>query len=365
MRTVGVEEELLLVDEATAKPVAVAEAVILRDAAQFHAAGSAELEHELKPEQIEVVNPPHLTLSGTAAAIREGRRRADEAARAAGARVVAMATSFSPIDPHIIAGNERFERMVERYALTLKEQLTCGFHVHVSVESPEEGVGALDRIRPWLPTLLALSGNSPFWQGADTGFSSYRYQAWSRWPSAGVYECFGSADRYREVVDGMLGTGVPLDEGMIYFDARLSRNYPTVEVRVADVCLDARHAAAVAAITRALVDTAAAAWAAGEEAPPCSVAQLRLASWQASRAGVTDELVHPVTLRPVAPMAAIEALIEHVAPALERSGDLEEVERIVGDILADGSGSTVQRAAFERNASEESVVRAALEATHA
>ncbi|MHA7180374.1 glutamate-cysteine ligase family protein [Arthrobacter sp. MDB2-24] len=77
------------------------------------------------------------------------------------------------------------EQTVQRFGLTAVEQLTCGCHMHVEIESEEEGVAVPDRIRVWLPPLLAITANSPYWNAADSGFASYRFQAWNRWPTAG------------------------------------------------------------------------------------------------------------------------------------------------------------------------------------
>ena len=144
------------------------------------------------------------------------------------------------------------------------EQLVCGRHVHVSVESDDEAVAVLDRVRVWLPSLLALSANSPFWQGKDTGYASFRSQMMSRWPTSGPPPRLGSAEAYRSLVTDMVESGVLLDEGMVYFDARVSFRYPTVEIRAADVCLDARDTVLVAALCRGLVETAARQWRSGE-----------------------------------------------------------------------------------------------------
>jgi carboxylate-amine ligase len=151
--------------------------------------------------------------------------------------------------------------------------------VHVQVADDDEGVAVLDRIRVWLPVLTALSANSPFWLGADSGYASYRSQAWGRWPSAGATELFGDAAAYRRLVGDVLATGTVLDDGMLYFDARLSASWPTVEVRVADVCLRAEDAVTLAGLTRALVETAARDAADGRPAPGCA------ASCCASRPG--------------------------------------------------------------------------------
>ena len=141
------------------------------------------------------------------------------------------------------------------FGQTAREQLTCGCHVHVEVADDEEGVRILDHLRPWTAILLALSGNSPSWQGTHTGYASYRSQVWGRWPTAGPTAPFGDAAGYRAVIDGLLRSGTILDEGMVYFDARLSSRYPTVEVRVADVCLDAERRGAAGRPGARLADT--------------------------------------------------------------------------------------------------------------
>ena len=115
----------------------------------------------------------------------------------------------------------------------------------------------LDRIGPWLPVLLAMSANSPFWNGVDSGYASYRSQVWQRWPTAGPTGTFGSAAAYRQVIDDLVATGAALDRAMIYFDARLSERYPTLEIRVADVCLRAEDTVLIGALARALVETSA------------------------------------------------------------------------------------------------------------
>ena len=115
----------------------------------------------------------------------------------------------------------------------------------------------------WLPLLTAISANSPYWQGQDTGYASYRSIAWGQWPTAGPTETFGDVDGYHRAIKGLLDTGAAMDDGMIYFDARLSASYPTLEIRVPDVCTDVGDSALIAALARGLVDTAATDWAHG------------------------------------------------------------------------------------------------------
>ncbi len=223
------------------------------------------------------------------------------------------------------------------------EQLVCGCHVHVEVSGPDEGVGVLDRIRTWLPLLLAVSANSPWSQSLDTAYESYRSQMQVRWPSAGPMPVHGSAEAYRRYVDAMLATGVPLDEAQVYTDARLSAEHPTVEIRTADVCLEVRDTVVVASLARALVETAAREWASGAPVDDVPAPLIRLAGWKAGRYGLTSELVHPPTgtSRPAADV--MDALLEHVGEALRDAGDLDLATSGVARLLADGTGARRQR----------------------
>jgi carboxylate-amine ligase len=144
---------------------------------------------------------------------------------------------------------------------------------------------------------------------------------------------------------------------MLYFDARLSHRWPTVEIRVADVCLDARTPALLAALSRALVDTAAAEAADRRPPPPVPTSVLRLASWQAARSGLDGDLVHPVHHTPVSPAGAVEALLTHTGDALKANGDLPLAEAELTRLLREGNGARRQRALFEQTGSLGEVVR--------
>lgn len=353
------EEELLLVDaRGMATPVAPS---VLADAPPV--VDGPSVSAEFQQEMIETQTRPQVHTSELLLDIVGGRELADGLAQRHGARAIAVAMSPMRLRPHV-TDDPRYAKMIERYGLTARGTLVCGFHVHVGIESREEGVAVLDRIRTWLPTLLALSANSPFFGGADTGHASYRFAAWHQWQSAGPTDVFGSVEAYDRFERFLVDTGVILDTGMLYLDARVSHKQPTVEVRVADVCLDARDAAVIAALVRALVDTAAADWQAG--VPPAAVpsAALRLAEWQAALTGVRGSLPHPVTWREVPAVDAIDALLSHTSAALEANGDLVLVRRGLARILSTGGGAGRQRTAFERRGRMRDVVALAVSATH-
>ncbi|MEU9241553.1 glutamate--cysteine ligase [Streptomyces shenzhenensis] len=340
MRTVGVEEELLLVDPGTGEPQASAAAVLAR--ASLADPGQDVFEKELYGQMLEFATHPQSEMAELGEEIVRCRKEAARLAGELGSAVVALASSPLPVSPSISV-NRRYQWMAEHYGIATREQLVCGCHVHVAVESEDEGVGVLDRVRPWLPVLTAISANSPFWQGNDTGYASYRSRVWTRWPSAGPTELFGSPRRYHRLVADMVATGVILDEAMAYFDARLARLYPTVEIRVADVCLRAETAVLVATLARALVETAAREWRAGREPVDHGVTLHRLAAWRAARSGLDGELLDPGTLRPRAAPAVLDALLAHTRDALAGSGDLAAVEEAVERLLGRGNGAVEQR----------------------
>ncbi|MFF5259299.1 glutamate--cysteine ligase [Actinomadura viridis] len=364
-RTFGVEEEFLLVDPASGSPRALSGAVIrcARDQ-DGRESRPGVIDTELQREQLETDTPPCSSLDELSDRIREARRTISLAAAEEGAAVAALATCPVRVRPSLTP-SRRYRRMADEYAMTADEQLTCGCHVHVLVDSPEEGVAVLDRIRPWLPPLLALSGNSPFWQGRDTGYASWRQQVWWRWPSSGPTEPFGSPEGYRNAVKSLLDTGALLDEGMVYFDARLSRRYPTVEIRVADVCLRPGDTVLLAALARALVEVAARDWRAGRAPDSVRTDLLRMAMWRASRSGMDEDLVHPVTRHSAPAREVVGALLDHVAPALERYGDLATAERLLERLVEEGNGARRQRAVYERTGDLSKVVADAVQCTAA
>jgi carboxylate-amine ligase len=344
LRLMGVEEEFLLVDPDTGVAMAAGGAVLL--AAEANHAG--DLTGELQREQIETGTRPQCTTAELDAELRRTRSQARAAAAAAGAALAPLATSPLPARP-TVSPAQRYRRMVEQFGMTGSEQLTCGCHVHVAIESDDEGVAVLDRIRTWLPVLLALSSNSPYWKGEDTRYASFRSQVWGRWPSAGPTAVFGSAAAYDEVERSMVATGTVLDTGMIYFDARLSRSHPTVEIRVADVCRETDDAVLIATLCRALVTTAAREWRSGLEPDPVPVEVLRLATWRAARSGLSDALLHPRTGRPAPARDVLDALIDHVTEALTDTGDRDTVTTLLDALLHRGTGAARQRAVAQRS----------------
>jgi len=359
IRTLGVEEELLLVDPET-RQVSARSAEVLKENRE-HGEGRAphsasdELDQELFLHQVETRTDPATDLADIERQLIAARRTAGEAAAAQGLAVIA--SGIVPIaggEPQV-SDNQRYRDMVETFGETARTGQTCGCHVHVAIDSREEGVAVIDRIMPWLPVLVAVTANSPFFEGRDTGYASWRTQAWTRWPSAGATEQFGSLEGYDETSRLLKMTGAARDDGMLYYDARLSIHQPTVEVRVLDACTDVADAVFAAALVRGLVETARADAAAGLPLARWRAEILRACTWRASRVGLASSLVHPGEREVRPAREVLTALVDHVRPALGEAGDLDRVEEGVDRVLRAG-GATRQRAAFERAGSVGAVV---------
>jgi carboxylate-amine ligase len=348
VRKVGVEEELLLVDPETGELANAAGQVLHQhrnERRDEQRPAAQELEGELLRHMLETHTEPSTDLDQVESELREARRTALGAAEESGLELAAVAIPpLGPPDPAVSA-NPRYQRIVDEFGETGRRAGTLGMHVHVEIADDAEGVRIVDGLRPWLPLLLALSANSPYAANADTGYASWRFQLWGQWPSAGTGEPFGSVAEYRRVSQALIDIGAALDEGMLYFDARLAANFPTVEIRVADTCTEIADSLLVVALARALVETLAHDPDPGE---PVRSDVLRAAGWRASRYGLSGDLVHPLTWELVPAGEALDALVERVAPALVEAGDADFVGQAVTRLAATGNGARRQREAFER-----------------
>lgn len=345
-RTLGIEEELLLVDPDTRRLAPRSQAVLQHATTLPGAADDEQLDKELFLHQLEIRTTPLVGMDEVRRHLVLQRRSAAESAERAGVQVAAAGTSPVASGEPEISRDDRYLAMLEEYGDVARLAGICGMHVHVGIDSDEEGVAVIDGLAPWLPLLLAISANSPFAEGHDTGYHSWRSQLWARWPSVGPAERFGSVEGYRDACRRMIASGAARDEKMLYFDARLSPGNPTVEVRIADVCTDPEDALLIAALVRALVMSLADG--PGDHEPVWRAEMLQAAKWRAARFGVADRLLCPTTgdLRPAREVLA--SLVARTRAALEACGDVDLAAEGVERVLA-GGGAARQHAAHERS----------------
>ncbi|GAA4008593.1 glutamate--cysteine ligase [Allokutzneria multivorans] len=337
--TVGVEEEFLLVEAETGN-LSWEGPALLRAAS----GSDGDLQPELTRCQVESATPVCTTATEVLENLRELRGTLAEHARRRGLRLIATGTAplHEPAPPRLTE-NPRYRRISEHAGALATASPCCGCHIHVGVPDREVAVQVVNHLRPWLPVLLALSVNSPFSGGADTGYESWRSLSWSQWPSAGPPPYSDSHAAYEESVRELLDSGAAMDRAMIYWDVRLSDEWPTVELRVCDVMPTASEATLLAVLARALVARAVES---EEPAPRLSHHALRSALWRAARDGISGQGYDLRTGRLVPMSELVEQLVDWTAPELEQFGDLGFVRSTVPRLSQLGSGALRQRRAF-------------------
>ncbi len=237
-----------------------------------------------------------------------------------------------------------------------RREPTFALHVHVGIGDPDIAVRTADRMRAHVPLLLALSANSPFWQGIDTGYASYRTMLWQRWPTAGMPGLLASAAEYRAVVQSLIRSGVIADAGQIYWNVRLNQTHHTLEIRVADACTTIDEAVAYSGLSRALVRVCVDEGRDERRFHAVRPEMLAAARWRAARSGLDDVLIDPVSAEPLPAPVMVDRLMSYVRPALEDVGDWDEVSHLVERTMARGTSAARQRATYRRTGRLEDVV---------
>lgn len=369
MRKIGVEEELMLVDPETGelRPVSTKALRAYEELVRSEGTEPADgqevdlVDQEAFLQQIETASRPCSDLDDLASEITRGRRAAGRAAREAGAAAVVVPTPVLAAEEPQVTPKDRHQRILNEYGEMSRSSMVCGMHMHIDIDGEDEAVRVLDGIRPWLQVLLAISANSPYWHGRDTGFASWRSQVWGRWPSSGPAEPFETPAEYRKTLAKMVEWGAAVDEGMLYLDTRIASAYPTIEVRVADVCTEVEDAVLIAGLARALVETAST----ESDSRAWRSDLLRAASWRAARYGLASTLVNPRTWELAPAREVFEELRKHVEPALRDAGDWEWTGDAFDRLMSRGNGAARQRSAFEVTGSLTGVARDLLERTEA
>jgi carboxylate-amine ligase len=358
--TLGVEEEYQIVD-AESGGLEPRGGPVLDRARQ---ALGEQVVSELRASQIEVVTSVCRTLAEVRAELAWLRRGVSGASCEEGCRIVAASTHpFSDWQEQPITSDRRYRRLVESYGRLIHQQLAFGFHVHVGLDDREAALGVMNHLRVWLAPLLALSANSPFWLGEDTGYASYRTQVWGRLPASGPPGPFASLAEHDALVEALVETGGVLDAASVYWDVRLPEKLETVEIRVADVPSRVDEAVMLTGLCRALVRVCHERVERGEPYPDARPELLRIAHWNASRYGLDGKLVDVEAQRVLPAHAMMEKMLAFARPALEEHGDYEEVSSLVGDTLDRGNGARRQRRAYERTGRLGGVIDALIEET--
>ena len=244
--TVGIEEELMLLDPETLE--------LAQRITDVLEGVPDELDGQVKPELLqsflEVATKPHPNVPSAGEELRVLRRSLTEVAEGLGLRVAGAGTHPSALwEDQLVVDDPRYERIVEELQYVVRQFLIFGTHVHVGVEGADRAIYVADGLRRYLPLMLALSTNSPFLRGRPTGMMSSRIPVYRALPRAGIPPHFGSWEAYAERVEVMMRAGAIQDYTFLWWDVRPHPNLGTVEVRVFDQQTRVELTVALAALT--------------------------------------------------------------------------------------------------------------------
>ncbi|HSJ23282.1 MAG TPA: YbdK family carboxylate-amine ligase [Longimicrobiales bacterium] len=352
--TVGVEEEYQLVDPASGALRSSATAVRADD-------WTGELVAELQETTIEIATPVCASAADAASHLQRLRFQANTVAGSQGLAIVAAGLHpFSSWEGHRRPALERYQAIEERYGRIARDEHIFGMHVHVGVPDGQDRIALMNTVRHYLPHLLALSASSPFLEGSDTGFVSFRTIMWRRWPNSGIPPRFESDAEFYRYVQLLLDSGTMADPWNLYWSLRPHPKFPTIEFRVTDVCPSVRDAAAITALARAIVHAAATGAldpaVPGHTSPVLEQELLRINEWRTARDGLSARIID--TRRGEgheSARSALRRLLDAVGRSAEELGDTEALAQ-VDTILERGSAADRMRRCHEEFGSMKEVV---------
>src|SRR5262245_18484427 len=340
--TLGIEEELMIVDAGSLDLVNAIESLLQE-------APAGEIKPELMESVLEISTDPLPNSAKAGAQLRALRAQVIAAASEHGLTIGSAGTHpFARWEDQRIVARPRYRDLISALRFVARQELIFGMHVHVGLDDADKAISVANGMRLHLPLLLALSANSPYWQGAATGLMSTRMPIFRAFPRVGVPPYYLDWEDYARRIEFMVASGVIEDYTYLWYDVRPHPRFGTVEVRVMDAQTRLEHTVGLVALVQALVRSLALAHDAGAVPARHPHEMLDENRWIAARHGLDGELVDlPTTKR-----APIKALARRLLDeAREHAQDLGTEDAIagVGDLLDRGNGAQRQTVVYEAN----------------
>ena len=341
--TLGVEEEYLLVDARTGDLASDPPESLVDECASIL---GEQVTNEFLRAQVEIGTKVCANISEIRTELRRLRRGVAQACSRYGLAPLAASTHpFGDWRQQDYVPKERYEGLAHDMQAVAYRMLICGMHVHVGIEDEELRIDLMNQARYFLPHLLCLTTSSPFWQGQDTGLASYRLTVFDAMPRTGLPEPLTSWSEYQRMIDRMTSSGLLEDGSKIWWDLRPSSRFPTLEMRICDVCPDIEDALAAAALFQCILRMlyrlrlSNQRW---RDYPNMLIQENR---WLAQRYGSRSQLVDfgKGVLMPFAGLIdEILALVREDAAARGCTAEVERARRIAGQ----GASAERQRAVY-------------------
>ena len=354
--SLGVEEELHIVDATTGELVPKIEEVMARLPEELREFVS----YELFQSVLEIKTPPCATAADTEKHLRELRGRVGSWAAACGASLASAGTHpFSRYRDQKVTEQDRYVKVIETLRWVAEREVIFGQHVHVAVPDREKVIEAHNRLSEQAPLLLALSANSPFWQDFDTGFESCRVKIFETFPRAGLPPAFPDWESFERYVDLMVRSGAMDDYTYCWWDVRPHAALGTIELRILDSQTNLKYTTALTALTQCVV---AHALEAPEPRGPYNKDLAEENKWRASRHGMDATFYDAEGDTTVPARDVARDLVEKLNPHAQDLGCETELESVL-EIVEGGTGSRRQREVYENSGDFLDVVAFLIEGT--
>jgi carboxylate-amine ligase len=358
--TLGIEEELMIVDEETLDLSNSIER-LLSDLGDVPADG--EVKPELMESVCEIATTPVKNTVEAGAQLRALRRTVNQVAQQSGLAIGSAGTHpFALWEDQRVVARPRYRDLISGLQFVARQEIIFGIHVHVGVDDPDKAIHVTNGMRVHAPLLLALSANSPFWRGDSTGLDSTRTPVFRAFPRVGIPPRYDDFADWERRIEFMMESKVIGDYTYLWYDVRPHPNFGTVEVRVMDSQTRVEQTLALAALVQAMVKELCEHYDSGVELSRYPYEMLDENKWLAARHGLGGALVDlPKRDRVPVPELA-RRLMERLRPHAEELGSQDDFD-CIEDILDKGNGASRQRTVYEANHDLREVVREILDAT--
>lgn len=341
--TIGIEEEYQVIDPET-RELTSHEQKIVNEAEKI-------LDEQVKAEMHQAVVEVGTTVCKDITQAREEishlRKSISKVANDLGYRIGAAGTHpFSKWETQLITPNPRYDEIVTELQDTARSNLIFGLHVHVGIEDKDLALFVTNAMRYFLPHLYALSTNSPFWEGRNTGFKSYRSKIFDKFPRTGIPGIFDNLAQYENYVNLLVKTNCIDNPKKIWWDIRIHPFFPTIEVRICDVPMTMEETLSITALIQALVAKLYRLKTQNLNFITYHRALINENKWRAGRYGLDGKMIDFGKECEVKTRLLIEELLDFVDEVVDELGSRKEIEN-VRNIMNHGTGADRQLAVYE------------------
>jgi glutamate---cysteine ligase / carboxylate-amine ligase len=358
--TIGIEEELMIVDRETLDLASSIEGLLA-------ALDNVEKEGEVKPELMEsvceIATEPCRNTHDAGYQLRALRRLVQHVASERGLAIGAAGTHpFAMWEDQRVVSRPRYRDLIAGLQFVARQEIIFGIHVHVGLDDPDKAIHVTNGMRVHVPILLALSANSPFWRGQQTGLQSTRTPIFRAFPRVGIPPRYDNFEDWERRIEFMRTTKVIPDYTYLWYDVRPHPNFGTVEIRVMDSQTRVEHTLAIAALIQAMVKELAEHYEGGQSLSRYPYEMLDENKWLAARHGLNGDLVDLPKTDRVGAAELTRRLMERLRPHSEELGSADEFDGLA-DILENGTGAARQAIVYEANHDLQEVAREIVDAS--